>query len=58
MDISLDWLNKKKPGKTAEFLNLEYVETEGDIYKFKVTFPKETSNPNEYGSRWDDNRCT
>ena len=45
MDISLDWLNKKKPGKTAEFLNLEYVETEGDIYKFKVTFPKETSNP-------------
>ena len=45
MDISLDWFNKKKPGKTAEFLNLEYVETEGDIYKFKVTFPKETSNP-------------
>ena len=45
MDISLDWLNKKKPGKTAEFLNLEYIETEGDIYKFKVTFPKETSNP-------------
>ena len=27
MDISLDWLNKKKPGKTAEFLNLEYIDT-------------------------------
>ena len=26
MDISLDWLNKKKPGKTAEFLNLEYID--------------------------------
>ena len=45
MEIKLDWLNKIKPGNTMKFLNLEYVETDGDIYKLKATFPTETTNP-------------
>ena len=45
MKIALDWLNRKKPGNTAKFLNLEYIETVGDVYKLKATFPIETTNP-------------
>ena len=45
MEISLDWLNRQKPGNTAKFLNLEYVETKGDVYILKATFPNETTNP-------------
>ena len=45
MEISLDWLNRQKPGNTAKFLNLEYVETKGDGYILKATFPIETTNP-------------
>ena len=42
---ALDWLNRQKPGNTAKFLNLEYIETVGDVYKLKATFPIETTNP-------------
>ena len=45
MEISLDWLNRQKPGNTAKFLNLEYVETKKDVYILKATFPNETTNP-------------
>ena len=45
MEISLDWLNRQKPGNTAKFLNLEYIETKGDVYILKATFPNETTNP-------------
>ena len=45
MDISLDWLNQHKPGNTAKFFNLEFLEQVGDTYKIKVTFPSESTNP-------------
>ena len=45
MDISLDWLNQHKPGNTAKFFNLEFLEQVDDIYKIKVTFPPESTNP-------------
>ena len=31
MEIKLDWLNKIKPENTMNFLNLEYVETDGHL---------------------------
>ena len=45
MKISLDWLNRQKPGNTAKFFNLEYVETKGDVFILKATFTDETTNP-------------
>ena len=45
MDISLDWLNQHKPGNTAKFFNLEFLEQVDDTYKIKVTFPSESTNP-------------
>ena len=45
MDISLDWLNQHKPGNTAKFFNLEFLEQVDDTYKIKVTFPLESTNP-------------
>ena len=45
MDISLDWLNQHKPGNTAKFFNLEFLEQVDDTYKIKVTFPPESTNP-------------
>ena len=45
MDISLDWLNQHKPGNTAKFFNLEFLEKVDDTYKIKVTFPPESTNP-------------
>ena len=45
MDISLDWLNQYKPGNTAKFFNLEFLEQVDDTYKIKVTFPPESTNP-------------
>ena len=45
MDISLDWLNQYKPGNTAKFFNLEFLEKVGDAYKIKVIFPPESTNP-------------
>ena len=45
MDISLDWLNQHKPGNTAKFFNLEFIEQVADTYKIKVTFPPESTNP-------------
>ena len=45
MDISLDWLNQHKPGNTAKFFNLEFLEQIDDTYKIKVTFPSESTNP-------------
>ena len=45
MDISLDWLNHHKPGNTAKFFNLEFLEQVDDTYKIKVTFPPESTNP-------------
>jgi uncharacterized protein (TIGR00369 family) len=45
MDISLDWLNQHKPGNTAKFFNLEFLEKVGDAYKIKVIFPPESTNP-------------
>ena len=45
MDISLDWLNQYKPGNTAKFFNLEFLEQVNDTYKIKVTFPPESTNP-------------
>ena len=45
MDISLDWLNQHKPGNTAKFFNLEFLEQVNDTYKIKVTYPPESTNP-------------
>ena len=45
MEISLDWLNQHKPGNTAKFFNLEFLEQIEDEYKIKVTFPPESTNP-------------
>ena len=45
MDISLDWLNQHKPGNTAKFFNLEFLEKIDDTFKIKVTFPPESTNP-------------
>ena len=45
MEISLDWLNHHKPGNTAKFFNLEFLEQVEDVYKIKVTFPPESTNP-------------
>ena len=45
MSISLDWLNQYKPGNTAKFFNLEFLEQVDDTYKIKVTFPSESTNP-------------
>ena len=45
MDISLDWLNQHKPGNTAKFFNLEFLEQVDDTYKIKVNFPPESTNP-------------
>ena len=45
MDISLDWLNQHKPGNTAKFFNLEFIEQVAETYKIKVTFPPESTNP-------------
>ena len=45
MDISLDWLNQYKPGNTAKFFNLEFLEQIDDTYKIKVTFPSASTNP-------------
>ena len=45
MEISLDWLNQHKPGNTAKFFNLEFLEQIEDVYKIKVTFPPESTNP-------------
>ena len=45
MDISLDWLNQHKPGNTAKFFNLEFLEQVDDTYKIKVIFPPESTNP-------------
>ena len=45
MDISLDWLNQYKPGNTAKFFNLEFLEQVDDTYKIQVTFPPESTNP-------------
>ena len=45
MEISLDWLNQHKPGNTAKFFNLEFLEQVDDTYKIKVTFPPESTNP-------------
>ena len=45
MDISLDWLNQHKPGNTAKFFNLEFLEKIDDTFKSKVTFPPESTNP-------------
>ena len=45
MDISLEWLNQYKPGNTAKFFNLEFLEQVDDTYKIKVTFPPESTNP-------------
>ena len=45
MEIALDWLNRQKPGNTAKFFNLEYVETKGDVFILKATFTDETTNP-------------
>lgn len=45
MEISLDWLNQHKPGNTAKFFNLEFLEQVEDVYRIKVTFPPESTNP-------------
>ena len=45
MDISLEWLNDNKPGETAKFFNLEFLEKIDDVFKLKVTFPAESANP-------------
>ena len=45
MEISLDWLNQHKPGNTAKFFNLEFLEQVEDVYKIRVTFPPESTNP-------------
>ena len=45
MEISLDWLNHHKPGNTAKFFNLEFLEQVEDVYKIKATFPPESTNP-------------
>ena len=45
MDISLDWLNQHKPGNTAKFFNLEFLEKIDNTFKIKVTFPPESTNP-------------
>ena len=45
MEISLDWLKQYKPGNTAKFFNLEFLEQVDDTYKIKVTFPPESTNP-------------
>ena len=45
MEISLDWLNQHKPGNTAKFFNLEFLEQVEDVFKIKVTFPPESTNP-------------
>ena len=45
MEISLDWLNQHKPGNTAKFFNLEFLEQVEDVYKIKATFPPESTNP-------------
>ncbi len=45
MEISLDWLNQHKPGNTAKFFNLEFLEQVDDTYKIKVIFPPESTNP-------------
>jgi uncharacterized protein (TIGR00369 family) len=45
MDISLEWLNDNKPGETAKFFNLEFLEKIEDVFKLKVTFPAESTNP-------------
>ena len=45
MDISLDWLNQYKPGNTAKFFNLKFLEKIDDTFKIKVTFPPESTNP-------------
>ena len=45
MEISLSWLNQHKPGNTAKFFNLEFLEQVEEVYKIKVTFPPESTNP-------------
>jgi len=45
VEISLDWLNQHKPGNTAKFFNLEFLEQVEDVYRIKVTFPPESTNP-------------
>ena len=45
MNISLDMLNQHKPGNTAKFFNLEFIEQVADTYKIKVAFPPESTNP-------------
>ena len=45
MEISLEWLNQHKPGNTAKFFNLQFVEKVDDAFKIKVTFPAESTNP-------------
>ena len=40
MDISLDWLNQHKPGNTAKFFNLEFLEQVNN-YRRSLRAPSE-----------------